>query len=266
MDGFGKRSVLRLAHGRCRVIAALVLRETSARFGRSAGGYLWAVIEPLGGVLLLAAAFGVVVHKPPLGSSFEVFYATGLIPFMLYNAVSNGAMNAIPSNRGLLAYPVVTALDTVLARTLLETLTYVVVACLILPTLTYWSGAILEFDAAAFAAALALSAMLGLGIGTLNAVLAGFFPTWRQVWSVVNRPLFLVSGVLFLPEAVPEAFAPLVWANPLTHVIAMMRAAFYGPDAGSFADPVYLAAVALGSFVIGALLMQRHESRLIQAA
>ena len=37
-----------------RVIYALILREMGAKFGRSAGGYAWAIAEPLGGILLLA--------------------------------------------------------------------------------------------------------------------------------------------------------------------------------------------------------------------
>ena len=42
---------------RLRVLFALMLRDMGTRFGRSAGGYLWAVAEPLGGILLLALAF-----------------------------------------------------------------------------------------------------------------------------------------------------------------------------------------------------------------
>ena len=39
------------ACGTLRVVAALVLREMGTRFGRSSGGYLWAIAEPLGGIL-----------------------------------------------------------------------------------------------------------------------------------------------------------------------------------------------------------------------
>ena len=38
-----------------RTILALMLREMSARYGRSPGGYLWALLEPLGAILILSS-------------------------------------------------------------------------------------------------------------------------------------------------------------------------------------------------------------------
>ncbi len=45
---------------RLRVLAALIIRETSARFGRSWGGYIWAIAEPTGGIVLLSVAFSLI--------------------------------------------------------------------------------------------------------------------------------------------------------------------------------------------------------------
>ena len=65
---------------RLRVLFALMVREMGTTFGRSWGGYFWAIAEPLGGILLLSLAFGLALRTPPLGSSFMLFYATGYIP------------------------------------------------------------------------------------------------------------------------------------------------------------------------------------------
>ena len=56
------------------------------------------------------------LRSPPLGNSFILFYATGVIPFRLYAAMANQVAGAISSNRGLLAYPVVNPLDAVFAQ------------------------------------------------------------------------------------------------------------------------------------------------------
>ena len=71
-----------------RVIFALVVREMGTKFGRSAGGYLWAVAEPLGGIVLLAIAFSLALRAPPLGTSFILFYATGTVPFGMFNTMA----------------------------------------------------------------------------------------------------------------------------------------------------------------------------------
>ena len=75
---------------RLRVITALVIREMGTQFGRSAGGYLWAIAQPLGGIVLLAIAFSLALRTPPLGNSFMLFYATGIMPFTMFNTMAGG--------------------------------------------------------------------------------------------------------------------------------------------------------------------------------
>lgn len=251
---------------RLRIIAALILRETSARFGRVSGGFVWAIAEPVGGVLLLTFAFSFLVRTPPLGSSFALFYATGLLPFLLYNAVANGAMGAIQANRGLLSYPVVTVLDTILARAALDSLTHAVIAALLFPGFILVLSLTVTVNLSVLVLSMTLAAGLGLGVGTFNAVIVVYLPAWRHIWSVLNRPLFIVSGVLFTPEAVPRQMEAIVLWNPLSHVIAAMRLAFYGTGAASFVSVPYVAGVALTLFVAGAFLIRRNESQLIQMA
>lgn len=250
---------------RMRVLAALAIRETTARFGRSWGGYLWALAEPVGGIAILAFAFSFVVARPPLGDSFIFFYATGIVPFLMYAAVAQGAMNAISANRNLMAYPAVTALDAILARGALDTLTHTAVAAIVFGALLASIGAPQTPAPAAVALALALAAALGLGVGTLNAVLIGFFPAWRQVWSVINRPLFIASGVLFNLASLPAELRAILWFNPVAHVIAIFRTGFYGPEQalpGGFALTLFVAG---GLFVSGAMLVRRHQAFLAQA-
>ena len=84
----GRPRTARCRLQRLRVLFALVVREMGTRFGRSWGGYLWAIAEPLGGILLLTIAFSLALRTPPLGTNFALFYATGIIPFFLFSNVS----------------------------------------------------------------------------------------------------------------------------------------------------------------------------------
>ena len=69
-----------------RVITALMLREMSTTYGRSPGGYLWAVLEPIGSIAMmtLILAVGLRIRVPSLGLNFPMFFATGIMPFMMY--------------------------------------------------------------------------------------------------------------------------------------------------------------------------------------
>ena len=168
------------------------------------------------------------LRSPPLGTSFILFYATGTIPFRLYSAMANQVAGAINANRGLLAYPVVNPLDAVFAQFALGFMTDSWSRSGILAGIALFTDADITLDLAPVAAAFVLAALLGLGVGTLNCVLFGFFPTWKNVWSVLSRPLFLLSGILYLYEGVPTAFQAILWWNPLLHVIGLMRSGFYG--------------------------------------
>ena len=71
-----------------RAVAALILREMATTYGRSPGGYLWALLDPIAGLLVMTLIFTVMVQSPPLGESFALFYATGFLPFTIYNDIA----------------------------------------------------------------------------------------------------------------------------------------------------------------------------------
>lgn len=249
---------------RLRVVLALAIREMGAKFGRSAGGYAWAVAEPLGGILLLAVVFSLALRAPPLGSSFVLFYATGMIPFYMFNAMAKGVGAAISSSKGLLTYPVVGALDAVLAKFILNFLTILLIAILLFSGIIWVRDLHVNLDIAAVALAFLMAALLGLGVGAANCVLFGFFPTWKNVWAVLTRPLFIVSAIFFTYESVPPSFQQVLWFNPVVHVIGVMRAGFYGAYHPSYVSYPYVLGIALGLFVAGAYLLRRHASFLIE--
>ncbi len=155
-------------------------------------------------------------------------------------------------------------LDAIFAKFALNFMTDFLVAVLLFSGIIWSSDVYVNLDFAAIAGAFVLTSLLGLGVGTLNCVLFGLFPTWKNVWSVLTRPLFLLSGIFFVYESVPTPFQHIVWYNPLVHVIGLMRVGFYG-----FYQPVYISVpyvlgIAGTCFVVGGYLVRRHASALIE--
>lgn len=254
----------RLRWQRLRIVTAMMLREMGSRFGRSSGGYLWAFAEPLGGILLLSVVFALATRSPPLGDSYMLFYATGIIPFSMFNTMSRGVSQAVRSNRGLLNYPVVTLLDAVIAKVVLTMLTLLVVGTVLFSVIILYDGLYVRLDLGAVALGVVMASSFGIGVGMVNCVLFGFFPTWKNVWGVLTRPLFIISGIFFIMETAPPGLrAVLIW-NPIVHSIAEVRRGFfsiYHPDYVSFA---YVFGVSLSLILIGGYLLRRHETFLIE--
>lgn len=250
-------------HRWLRVVTALAIREMASKFGRSAGGYFWALAEPLGGILLLSIAFSLALRAPPLGDSFMLFYMTGIVPFSMFGTMSKGVAAAVKSSKGLLNYPVVTALDAVCAKFVLNFLTVFLVGAALAAGIILGAGLHVNLDLGAIAVAFFAAAVLGLGVGTLNCVLFGLFPTWANVWAVLTRPLFILSSILFLYESVPANFQAILWWNPIVHIVALMRTGFFGTYDPSFVSMPYVFGIALALFVLGAHLLRRHTSLLL---
>ena len=122
----------------------------------------------------------------------------------------------------------------------------------------------MTLDLAAVLLAFLLAGLFGIGVGMMNCVLFGFFPTWRNIWSVLTRPLFLVSGVFFIFESVPGGFQKVLWWNPIVHVIGLMREGFYGTYHPQYISYPYVLGIALGLIMVGGYLLRRHESFLIE--
>lgn len=246
-----------------RTVVALMLREMSTRYGRSPGGYIWAVVEPLAGILVLSIAFALLMRSPPLGTSFVLFKATGMMPFMLYMAVSGSIGHALIFSRPLLYYPGVTWLDAIVARFVLNTLTSVLVTYLILTGILVWTGTRTVLDMGDIGTAVGLAALLGLGVGVMNCYLFLAFPVWEQAWAILNRPMFLISGILFIYEDLPKVAQDLLWWNPLMHISGLMRAGFYPMYYASYVSLLYVLSCALVPLVAGLLLLHRHHLDLL---
>ena len=246
-----------------RSIAALVLREMATTFGRSPGGYLWAVLEPLAAIALLSFAFSLAFHTPSLGVSFPLFYATGYLPYMLFHDVSSKTAQAIRFSRPLLSFNAVTWLDALLARFLLNLFTHLVVGAVVLCTMLVLFETRATPDLAILLRAVGMAALLALGVGSLNAFLFLAFPAWERLWTIVTRPLFIISGVFFLYEDVPAEVRDILWFNPLFHVTGDMRRAFYMTYDASYVSPAFTLGIGVGVLLLGMLLLTRHSDGML---
>lgn len=244
---------------RClRSVAALVLREMATTYGRSPGGYLWAVVEPAAVIALLSFAFSLVFQAPPLGISFPLFYATAYLPYMLFHDVSSKTALAIRFSRPLLNFNAVSWIDVLLARFVLNLFTHLAIGALVLTAMLVLFETRAAPNAPLVLRAVAMAAVLACAIGTLNAFLFLAFPAWERIWTIATRPLFIISGVFFLFEDVPAGIRDILWYNPLFHVTGEMRRAFYATYDATYVSPTYAFCMGLGLLGFGLLLLTRH--------
>jgi len=249
-----------------RTISALMLREMSTTYGRSPGGYLWALLEPAGGiaVLTLVLSVGLRIRTPSLGDNFPIFFASGLLIFLAYVRTSGNVATAITFSRPLLHYPGVTFVDAMLARLILQTLTQMVILIII-------SGGIMlifepravQIDPVPILFAFLMAVFLAFGIGSLHSVLFPMFPVWQSIWGMLTFPLLFLSGILYIYEELPRIGQQVLWYNPLMHLTALSRSGFYPTYDPSWISLTYVLLCAFIPAVLGMILAGRYYRAII---
>lgn len=248
-----------------RAISALVLREMATSYGRSPGGYFWAVAEPVGGIMLLTLVFSLGFRTPPMGQNFAIFYATGVIPFVAFMSISGRVGNSIRQAKSLLAYPAVTFMDAILAKIFFNVVTQLLVAYLVFTAIVLTQETRTDPQVLEIAVSFAMCFVFAIGLGSLNCFLFTAFPWWQQVWSILTRPLFLLSCIFFIFDDVPETIQPYLWWNPLVHVVGQMRHAFYPAYRGDYVTPLYVFGLGLVLMVVGLTLLHRYHRDLLNS-
>lgn len=210
-----------------RIVSALLIREMSTRFGNKPGGYIWALLDPVAHVLMLTIIFQAIAHLPPLGTSFTLFFATGYIGYNFYQATTSYLSDALKANKALLSYPNVAPIDTLVSRLFLQLGTMSMVAVVVLGATISTLHMPITLDWMAILAAVLAATLLALGVSLCNTVLFLRSPLYEKLYQIAMKPSFMLSGVFFLPDALPHPFRDIIGYNPIVHIVVLFRKGFY---------------------------------------
>jgi capsular polysaccharide transport system permease protein len=248
-----------------RVITALILREITTSNMQSLLGYLWEVIEPVIFILFLMFLFTLFVKRPPIGDSFALFYASGLLPYMAFLRTVSQVGGALRQSRALLSYPGVTFLDAILARFVLAALTKTLVFVAVLALVCLGFGVDPFFDVPQLVLGMTMSMLLALALGTANCLLVHVLPLWDRLWGLVTRPLMLLSAVIYLFETVPLPYRDWLWWNPVVHMVGAVRAGVYPTYDAAYVSVTYVALLVGVLLPVSLFFLRRYWRDIVSA-
>ena len=243
------------------VISALMLRDVKTRFGGKAANYLVAVLWPLSHIVVLILAYTLMGRPPPLGDSAALFFATGLLPIMIFQYSSRLMMQAHMTNAPLLNFPIVTFLDLVFARAMLEVITGFAVTVVLASILFGFDVDIVPRRPAEAAAALAATLFVAVGVGMVNCIIQKFVKLWLFAYILVVIILYITSGVLFVVETIPKTYRDMLVWNPGVHLVEWFRSAYYEGYGETTLDKPYVLMFGLFCMAIG-LVAERLTRRM----
>lgn len=228
----------------------------------------WVFLEPAGQIAIMLAVFAFVGRSGGYGPSFALFLATGVVILSIVNraaALVSGTVVALRRPKRPVA---IGPFDDALAAAGFKLVTALVYTPLIAVGIALWQQVpVLPQAPGAVLAALAIATLLGFGLGLVRGVSERLARPVAQAIGVISRALLFVSGVFYMPDALPPEWRGWLAWNPVLQAVELMRRGVYGADYPSTAfDARYLALVALLTVVAGVLLVQASRARLMDDA
>lgn len=246
------------------VLAALMLRDVKTRFFGSAWGFLLAIAWPLTHIAILLTLNLVTGRLPPYGDSAALWFATGIVPFMVFSYSSRFIMFGLLLNRPLLIFPNVKIMDVLLARAIVELLSAGLVILILVIYFHIQDINYMPVDPVQTFYAMGAVLMLGLGAGIVNAVLAQAIPGWATAYSLSMIALWLTSGIFFIPDNLPEILRYPASFNPVLQNILWVRSSYFEGYGVLTLDRSYALGYGVITLFNGLLLERLVRGRLLQ--
>lgn len=237
------------------VIYALLLRELSSRFGKSRGGFVWVLVEPLAHLLMPIVIRGLIRQSLMPGVELPVFIAYGILPFLLFKAITLQIVDGVNTAQGLLSYRQVLLMDVFIAKAMAFAVIQAIVFVIVLTGLGMFGFHVVPPRPVELGGVLVLTVVLAFGLGLLFAAISSLIPDARSVIRVMFMPLYLLSGILFPVTRFPDEWVQWMALNPVLHLVELSRvAAVTHYEATEYLSLEYPVALALTTTIIGLML------------
>jgi ABC-2 type transport system permease protein len=225
----------------------LTRRDLKVRYSTSALGYFWSILDPLVMAGIYWFIFTIVFKRG--GTSPEpyiVFLLTGLLPWMWFNGAVSDTTRAFLREQKLIRSTKIPRTIWIVRLVLskgIEFLASIPVLAAFAIATQFSSDprqhATLHWEAFYWLLAIALEAMLIVGVGLIVAPLVVFFRDLERAVKLILRFLFYASPVVYGLTDARVAHRVnldrLIAFNPLSGIMSMYRAAFFPAELDLFA-------------------------------
>ncbi len=241
------------------LLGFLVWRDIKIRYRQTALGALWAILQPLVGMLIFTLVFNRLAGVHSDGAPYPLFAFAGLVPWTFFSNGVTTSSNSLIGNQQLVSkvyFPrIFIPLGSIAALLVDFGLSVVILFFMMLKyhwALTYRIAWLPVFTLAAFLAA----SGIGLVLSALNV-------NFRDVKYAV--PFLIQMGIFVTPVIYPLRYIPARWQtltglNPMAGIVLGFRTAFLGsPAPWALIEISLLMSVLL--FILGLLIFRRMERR-----
>lgn len=243
----------------------LTWRDVKVRYKQTALGAAWAVLQPALMMVVFSVFFGRLARVDTGGIPYPLFVYAGLLPWTFFaTALANGGNSVVGSERLItkIYFPRLAIPFAAIGASVVDFL----VAFSLMIGLMLIYGVVPNWSILMIPAIFILIMLAAAGVGTLLAALNVAYRDFRyvipflvQLWMFATPSIYLDVAALAETEAFDSPLLrTLLYANPLTGLIAAFRAALLGTTI-PWEMFLYTAPVCLALFLAGCFYFRKVE-------
>lgn len=239
------------------------LRDLRARYKQTLLGVTWVLLGPLIGALSFTFLFNGLAGIETEGSYFALALS-GFITWNFISGVISGAATSLLEHEDLIthvAFPMIAAPTSVALLALVDLAVGSMLAVI-------WAVVTTEFPSllgvlVGIPSGLALMSVTALGPGLFFAPAVVKYRDSAAVLAILVQIMFFLGPVAYPPELVGDRFQNLLYVNPVTGCVALLR---WGLTSAGPPEPAKIAisaTVACTLALLGLLSFRRSEHHLV---
>jgi len=239
----------------------LTWRNIKVRYKQTVLGAAWAIIQPLGMMVVFTLVFGRLVGVPSDGLPYPIFAFSALLPWQLFSGALTGSSTSLVANGSLITKVYFPRVLIPLSAVLSSLVDFAIAFVLLLGMMVFY-GIVPTPAVAMLPVFILLSLMTALGVGFWLSALNAQYRDIRYMLPFLTQFWLFATPVVYPASLVPEQWRLLYGRNHMTGVVEGFRWALLGKAGGPDAMLVVSATVVLGIFIGGLYYFNRVDETL----
>lgn len=233
----------------------LTKRDLRVRYSTSALGYFWSILDPLVMSGIYYFVFTVVFKREVGETPYIVFLLSALLPWTWFTGAVSDSTRAFIKEAKLVRSTKIPRTIWVVSLVFSKGIEFVA-SLPVLAIFVIIGGATVNPNVAFFVLAIALQAVLTIGVGLIVAPLVVFFRDFERAVKLALRFLFYASPVIYGVTDLPKELHFWAAFNPLSGIFSIYRSAFFANQLDWFMVAIS-AAMSIVILCIGILVFKR---------
>ena len=244
------------------LLSLLIWREYISRYKRSFLGVLWAILEPLFTMAIMAVVFSAILNQSI--ENYPIFLFSGLIVWNLFNMSTIRATKGMVGERHMLGRIYIPRTIFVFTSIGTNLLNFTVAFVILLIMLPIWNVKV-TLAILFIPIALLVVLLFSLGVGLILSVLSIFFSDIQSIYTILLRLLLYLSGIFYDVDFLPEQLQIWIERVPTYQIIILFRNPIYLGQLPPTSLLVEISVWATITFFLGLFIYNKFSNQIVKS-